>query len=183
MLIENQYLNKGDKIKLKITGIGRYSVIEVLEKAEKSGWDDMTNFEELLNDAHKNHELTSIKTEMISYDWEKKNALVKATVTGEIKGDEVIFQAYGDATQDNISTDHVKQHWIRMAETRAIARALRWFTNNAAVAEEETDKGSIDEDPHNVIAVANASNHDGRHNEIIVKTNDEIKAEKQGVLE
>ena len=32
----------------------------------------------------------------------------------------------------------IKPHFIRMAETRAIARALRWATNNAKVAEEET---------------------------------------------
>ena len=52
-----------------------------------------------------------------------------------------VFEAHGDATVDNIGTDYVKPHFIRRAETRAIARGLRLLTNNAKVAVEETEEG------------------------------------------
>lgn len=128
-------IGKGDKVSLEIDDNNEYYSITLIEKgAEKSWADDMTNFNDLLDDAHKNHGLVGIYTEMISVDWEKKTALFKAVV----RGNSACFEAYGDATQENIDSDKVKKHWIRMAETRAISRALRWLTNNAKVAEEET---------------------------------------------
>lgn len=147
------------------TVIGRGNVIEfemengfpknftLKEKAkEKEGsfTDDLTSFEDLLADAHKKFEdRMSIKTEMIQNDWEKQRAIFKATIeifpedsTIEFKQ---TFEAYGDATQDNCG-EMVKKHYIRMAETRAIARALRWATNNAKAAAEETETGELPEE-------------------------------------
>ena len=69
--------------------------------------DDMTNFKDLLNDAHE----------------KLKERLSK--MTGGV---------------------YVEKHWVRMAETRAIVRALRWATNNAAVAVEETEEADGGED-------------------------------------
>ena len=138
---------KGDKVSLEIDEANQYYSITLIEKGkEKSNWDDMTNFEDLLNDAHKNHKLGDITTEMISVDFDKKTAVFKATVTGEDDDGKTahVFQAHGDATQENIDSDKVKVHWIRMAETRAISRALRWLTNNAKVAEEETGGKVLD---------------------------------------
>lgn len=72
---------------------------------------------------------------------EKKWAVVKASVTIFIIDGEdsrkATFEGHGDATQENIKGDIIKPHFLRMAETRAIARALRWATNNATTADEE----------------------------------------------
>lgn len=106
-------------------------------KKEKSGnWaDDIVNFETLLRAAHKKDPLFSIKTELLQVDWEKKQALFKAIVTSGDKTQE--FYGHGDSTQENIDSTAIKKHFIRMAETRAIVRALRWFTNIAECSEEE----------------------------------------------
>lgn len=108
----------------------------------KSWQDDIVNFETLLNKAHGLFKgRLNISTELLEKDMEKKYAIVKATVLIDIGTDQlntVSFEAHGDATDDNVGTALIKPHFIRMAETRAIARALRWATNNAAMAEEET---------------------------------------------
>jgi len=102
---------------------------------KKKDWtEDIVDFEQLLNDAHTKFKgKFGIKTELIQIDWEKKNALFKASVQA---GDQ-IFEGHGDATIENVTGDFIKPHFIRMAESRAIVRALRWATNNATCAEEE----------------------------------------------
>ncbi len=122
-----------------------------------SDGDDMVDFEQLLSKAHSLKAPFSIKTQCLKIDWEKKTAFFKATIevyaTDEQYKKYVIgdlseeskrpvrmmlaeFEGHGDATEDNCG-EMVKKHWIRMAETRAIVRALRWYTNNAKCAEEE----------------------------------------------
>ena len=120
---------------------------------DKSGWeDDMIPFEELLSQAHKKFEgKLTIKTEILRdgvghlmIDFEKKMCVTKATVvvySGTKK--EQVFEAHGDTTTENVKSSHIMPHFIRMAETRAIARALRWTTNNAKVATEETSDGEV----------------------------------------
>lgn len=112
---------------------------------KKKNWaDEMTNFEDLLNAAHLKakgeKKILSIRTQVIidgngnpMIDYEKKKAFFKAIV----ETDDEEFSGYGDA--EGITNESIKPHFIRMAETRAIVRALRFYTNNAAVAEEETD--------------------------------------------
>lgn len=118
------------------------TVVGKAEKQETSG--DMITFEELLADAHKKFEGGfTIKTELISHDAEKKQAVFKAIVEISTEGNCYEHHAHGDADQANCG-DQIKQHYIRMAETRAISRALRWATNNATVAAEETQHGTID---------------------------------------
>ena len=112
--------------------------------AKNSGQDDITNFEDLLSAAHtKFKDKLEITTEMVKdgqgnpmVNFEKKFALFKARVVVTSGKNAQVFEAHGDATLENVS-DLIKPHFIRMAETRAIARALRWATNNATVAEEE----------------------------------------------
>ena len=106
---------------------------------KKSGkWeDDMVTFETLLTKAHALKKPFSIKTEMIQLDVEKKFALFKAQVIVEtIETNEMVFEGHGDATSENVTGEFIKPHFIRLAETRSIVRALRWYTNNG-VAEEE----------------------------------------------
>lgn len=117
--------------------------------------DDMNNLDSLLKSAHEKG-LISINTEIISIDFEKKIAVFKATVRGIVKKkvvrinlsdkveqEEIIeqeiigtFTGTGDAVAEDLKGEIAKS-WIRMAETRAICRALRWYTNNAEVSQEE----------------------------------------------
>ncbi len=113
--------------------------------AKKTGkWeDDMVTFETLLTKAHELKAKFSIKTEMLAIDLEKKYALFKARVivsNGEIIDNERafnVFEGHGDATETNVTGEFIKPHFIRMAETRAIVRALRWYTNNGCAEEEK----------------------------------------------
>ncbi len=115
--------------------------------AGKSKWeDDMVKFEDLLTAAHEKKVHFSIKTQMLQLDVEKKFALFKATVIvgenpktkiGELEIEPRVFEGHGDATQENVKGEHIKPHFIRMAETRAIVRALRWYTNNGCAEEEK----------------------------------------------
>ena len=151
--VVEEIISKGDHIKITYSEIGKNRTaesIEVIKKAEKKSdnWtDDMTSFEDLLSAAH-TQGLVNISTEPIEIDMEKQYAVVKATVTMKVKEEvmksglkteEFVFKTYGaigDADQGNCS-ENIKPHFVRMAETRAIARALRWATNNAKVAKEE----------------------------------------------
>lgn len=153
-----EIISKGNLIEFE-TENGIHKNFTLKEKSKESKFsDDMVNIEDLLDKAHeKFKDNFSIKTEMISVDWEKKNALVKAKVIVYANEEQVKkfqigdrseesriskrmiiaeFDGYGDATQDNCG-ELVKKSWIRMAETRAISRALRWATNIAKTAEEE----------------------------------------------
>ncbi len=133
---------KGSIIEFEFNN-GVVGSVTLIEKAPegKSGFDDMTNFEDLLDAAHeKFKDKLNIETELISVDYEKKHAIFRAEVSID-EGDESkmqLFTAHGDS--GGIGSDMIKPHFIRMAETRAIARALRWATNNAKVAVEETNE-------------------------------------------
>lgn len=153
-LIKN-VVAKGNIIEFEFNN-GVVGDLKLIEKApEKEGF-DMTNFEDLLTSAHEKFKgKLNIETEMLSVDYEKKQALFKATVTifedifervkvGEVETEELkgssklVFTGHGDA--QGIDNKNIQPHFIRMAETRAIVRALRWATNNAAVAVEETEE-------------------------------------------
>lgn len=136
-------IKRNDKIivKFKLEGNTRLvEEIKVLETTEQTNdlQDDMVNFETLLDAAHKKNENFSITTECIEVNLEKKYALFKAIVT--IPGNPPkIFTGHGDATNENVK-GVIKEHFIRMAESRSIVRALRWYTNNASIAIEETSE-------------------------------------------
>jgi hypothetical protein len=146
-LIKN-VISKGNKIEFEYNNgiVGTLKIIEKAKEPEKNNWaDDMTNFEDLLNDAHKKFgKNLSIMTQMISVDFEKKQAVFKAVVVIDKGADDCQkFSGHGDS--QGITSETIKPHFMRMAETRAIARALRWATNNAAVAAEETDQTQTEE--------------------------------------
>jgi len=76
-------------------------------------------------------------------DYTEKQAVFRAEVSIEYDNDKIeIFSAHGDA--EGIGSEMIKPHFMRMAETRAIARALRWATNNAKVAVEETEEKPLE---------------------------------------
>ena len=114
--------------------------------------DDMTSFEELLADAHKKFpNKLEIYTEIVRdgdgkplLNVKDKFCVMKAKVViNQGENYEQVFEGHGDVTSENLTTSNIKPHFIRMAETRAIARALRWATNNATVAAEETAEGEL----------------------------------------
>jgi len=107
-------------------------------ESKKKWEDEMVTFEDLLTKAHDLKAPFSIKTEMLAVDLEKKYALFKAIVdvTGK-EGFKSSFTGHGDATMENVTGEFIKPHFIRMAETRAIVRALRWYTNNGCAEEEK----------------------------------------------
>ncbi len=136
-------IKKGNKVEFELKN-GYAENFKMLEEAKSSKWEDeIVSFETLLTKAHglKNH--FSIKTKMLELDVEKKFALFKARVivsNGEIIDNERafnVFEGHGDATDSNVKGENIKPHFIRMAETRAIVRALRWYTNNGCAEEEK----------------------------------------------
>lgn len=134
-LVKN-VIAKGNTVEFEFDNgvVGSLKLIEVAKKEDKNWHDDMTNFEDLLAAAHKKFNSTfSISTELIQVDFKEKIAVFKAKVHDRLL--DQVFEAHGDA--EGIGSDMIKPHFMRMAETRAIARALRWATNNANVAKEE----------------------------------------------
>jgi hypothetical protein len=95
---------------------------------------EFVTYEGLLDVAHQ-MELKSIETELIQIpNSENGNqCIVKAVVKTE---DGKQFEGYGDASPNNVNKN-IAPHLIRMAETRAKARALRDLTNIGMTALEE----------------------------------------------
>ena len=142
-------LGPGDKVEISgDLANKKYNIVELKVKQKPinnqgGNWGkDVQHLKDLLKEAHAKG-LNSIKTEMISVDWEKKTALFKATVYGkeDKNGNLQTFEAHGDTTQENIESEKVQKAWIRMAETRAISRALRWFLGRGEVVDTELPEG------------------------------------------
>jgi hypothetical protein len=91
----------------------------------------------LLDEAH-NQGLHEIETELLQIPSAENNevAIVKARATMEKEGELHTFTGIGDASPENVGK-MIKAHLIRMAETRAKARALRDAVNiNAQILED-----------------------------------------------
>lgn len=88
-------------------------------------------FSGLLSIAH-NNGLESLETTLEHVDWEKQRALTKCVAKG-VRG---TFTAYGDATPENTSK-MVRSAFVRMSETRAIARSLRFYNGIGMTARDE----------------------------------------------
>lgn len=142
-LIETTF-QKGNQIKIYHSDDedDRYELVSKAEKEEKKEELDLIDFETLLNDAHDKFKDFSVTSTAIEIDRQNKYALFKV----QVKIGENVYEAHGDSTADNISGQFVKPHFIRMAETRALARALRWATNNAKCADVETENGELSEE-------------------------------------
>jgi|3_EtaG_2_1085321.scaffolds.fasta_scaffold26176_3 hypothetical protein len=94
-------------------------------------------YEGLLDLAHHNG-LKSITTELISYQGVGKEAVVRAVAVrrSEAEGGESSYTGLGDASPQNVGKG-IAMCTLRMAETRAKARALRDFNNVGMCAVEE----------------------------------------------
>jgi len=116
----------------------------------QSNKNDRPRFGELLDRAHQQG-LIGIETECLKMATAEDASIVfKAVVT--LKGDNgpEPFTAHGDADPQNTGK-MILPHLLRMAETRAIARALRWATNEGRATLEEMgeDEASGDTAPDN----------------------------------
>lgn len=95
---------------------------------------EFVKYEGLLDLFHQNGG-QSITTELVSKKLGEETFFIfKATVSGE-RG---LYEGYGDACKGNVNPMIVK-HMMRMAETRAKARALRDYNNIGIAAAEELD--------------------------------------------
>lgn len=88
-------------------------------------------FPGLLSLAHK-HGIESITSEIIHFDGDSHTAVVQATA----KGERGTFTGIGDGAPDNLSKMMVPAY-LRMAETRATARALRLYLGIGMTAKDE----------------------------------------------
>lgn len=120
---------------------------------------DFITFPGLLAEAH-SQGLVGIETNLVNPE-SKDAPIVKAIITlrGEGPQNFKVFTGYGDATKTNVASK-VAGALLRMAETRAIARALRFACNIDMTAIEE-----LDSENENVTSVkATPTNTNSRFN-------------------
>ena len=120
-------------------------VMEMTDAPDKPPEDTLANqipgderplFRDLLTRAH-DMGLAHVKTKCLSIsDPPERRAVFKATVTMLANYGTADFVGHGDSDETN-THPLIIPHYIRMAETRAIARALRWATNEGRTSMEE----------------------------------------------
>ena len=103
------------------------------------GETEAITFKGLLHLAHEEG-LQSVRTELVQVPSENndRTAVVRATVRTR-KG---VFTGIGDANATNVNR-RIVPHLVRMAETRAVARAFRVAVNVGAVAVEELAEEAV----------------------------------------
>lgn len=100
--------------------------------------DNFTTFNEVLNMAHQQG-LSRVDTVLIQFPSEENSYC--AIYRAEVETTKGTFSGHGDATPKNTNR-LITPHLIRMAETRALGRALRFATNAPTLAEEIHDTPS-----------------------------------------
>ncbi len=96
----------------------------------------------LLNQAHEEG-LLRVRTSILQIPTEENGRL--AIIKAEVETTKGLFEAVGDACPENVD-EFLAPHLIRVAETRAKARALRDAVNVGVVSFEELDGVSLDRD-------------------------------------
>lgn len=164
-------LNKGDKITLTISDATsrEYSDFEVTEQASvgqsSSSFDeDFVSFKDLLKQAHEKFgDKLSISTTMLQISMTEPIFKAQVSVTKKLKNGNLrvrTFNGHGDATTEN-TTSMTQQHLVRMAETRAISRALRFLLGETRATKEELGDPARDEHGTMPAAVVDAENLGG----------------------
>jgi hypothetical protein len=109
----------------------RYSTDKVIKLQGK----DYILFQGILECAHEYYELKTIDTSNIIQLPTKENGM-QAIIHAKVETkDGRVFTGTGDADPTNVHTN-IKKHLIRMAETRAVGRALRFLTGFGTLFEE-----------------------------------------------
>jgi hypothetical protein len=94
----------------------------------------------LLSQAHEEG-LARVRTSILQIPTEENGRL--AIIKAEVETSKGLFEAIGDACPENVD-EFLAPHLIRVAETRAKARALRDAVNIGVVSFEELDGVSLD---------------------------------------
>ena len=177
-LLLKDTIQKGNTIEFEVDK-GIYSNFTLKEKGKgkstdgKNWAENIVNLDQLLNSAHAQG-IILITTELVSIDFPGKHAVFKATVQGWLpqiqdKDNKILvekrigtFTGIGDSEAIDEKVQGISDAWIRMSETRSIVRALRWYTNNAGVAEEELPKSKVSTSQvkNNIITVLSAKPDD-----------------------
>jgi hypothetical protein len=97
----------------------------------------------LLSQAHEEG-LARVKTSILQIPTEENGRL--AIIKAEVETGKGLFEAIGDACPENVDS-FLAPHLIRVAETRAKARALRDAVNVGVVSFEELDGASLPPGP------------------------------------
>src|SRR5215510_10437174 len=109
--------------------------IRTIELKDRSGrvigQKDVVTYQGLLSKAH-DEGLKAIRTQLLQVPTEENGR------TAIVETERGCFEGLGDASPDNV-TPFLTPHLIRMAETRAKARALRDAVNVGVVSFEELD--------------------------------------------
>ena len=115
--------------------------VEVHDRAGNVvGSKDVVLYAGLLSQAHEEG-LARVRTSILQIPTEENGRL--AIIKAEVETSKGLFEAIGDACPDNVD-DFLAPHLIRVAETRAKARALRDAVNVGVVSFEELDGVSLD---------------------------------------
>src|SRR6266850_4301363 len=99
------------------------------------GSKDVVLYAGLLSQAHEEG-LARVRTSILQIPTEENGRL--AIIKAEVETSKGLFEAIGDACPENVD-DFLAPHLIRVAETRAKARALRDAVNVGVVSFEELD--------------------------------------------
>jgi len=106
------------------------------------GSKDVVLYAGLLNQAHEEG-LARVRTSILQIPTEENGHL--AIIKAEVETTKGLFEAVGDACPENVD-EFLAPHLIRVAETRAKARALRDAVNVGVVSYEELDGVSLNRD-------------------------------------
>jgi hypothetical protein len=116
-----------------LSKVGKFKTDKVVKLQGK----EYVLFEGLLEVTHENYKLISFETDLLQYPSEENQhtAIVKAVVT--VKDGEELkkFSGIGDASPSSVNR-MIAPHIVRMAETRALGRAMRFLTGFGTVFEE-----------------------------------------------
>lgn len=117
--------------------------VDVFDRAGNVvGSKDVVLYAGLLNQAHEEG-LLKVCTTLVQSPTEENGRL--AIIKAEVQTAKGLFEAIGDACPENVD-EFLAPHLIRVAETRAKARALRDAVNVGVVSYEELDGVSLDRD-------------------------------------